>query len=262
MTIDNDLIRRGDAMQTARDAALDKIRSAVYCHGEMTMTEVGSDADDVADAIAAIPAAPVSVGVKALPWVNDNWHSRIRAKTTIGDYVVWWGYKGECATLRLKDDPVTEHHSIEAAKAAAQADYAARILAALDVQPAPDVARIRADALREAAKVCMGRWAAHMESGAKTYEMDYAEAKKDANTLSVAANEAQFCADAVESLIDTPLPPDAMAGKVAALVEAAQSLMRLNDEYSPFGGEIYQDRIERTWDNLRAALAAMKGGAT
>ena len=90
-------------------------------------------------------------------------------------------------------------NSISLSKAAAQADYAARIIAALD----PDaVAKIREDALREAAKICGDRWAAHMECSARTCEMDYSGAKKDANIFSVAANEATFCADAILALID------------------------------------------------------------
>jgi uncharacterized radical SAM superfamily Fe-S cluster-containing enzyme len=39
------------------------------------------------------------------------------------------------------------------------------------------------------------------------------------------------------------------------LLAALQALSALNDNYAPFGGEIYQDRIERAWDNARAAIA-------
>ncbi|SEN50232.1 hypothetical protein SAMN04489859_100879 [Paracoccus alcaliphilus] len=48
----------------------------------------------------------------------------------------------------------------------------------------------------------------------------------------------------------------ALRAEVERLAEALTSLVELNDEYSPFGGEIYQDRIERTWDRGRQSLAA------
>ena len=46
--------------------------------------------------------------------------------------------------------------------------------------------------------------------------------------------------------------------KVRALVEKAQAALDLNDNTSPFGGEIQRDRIERTVDEFRAALAAIQ----
>lgn len=47
---------------------------------------------------------------------------------------------------------------------------------------------------------------------------------------------------------------EAAEAHVAKLREALQELMTLNDAHSPFGGEMYQDRIDRAWDNARAAL--------
>jgi hypothetical protein len=47
--------------------------------------------------------------------------------------------------------------------------------------------------------------------------------------------------------------------RVQALVEALRELVQLNDDYSPFGGEMFQDRVNRTWDRARTALAAFKG---
>ena len=38
------------------------------------------------------------------------------------------------------------------------------------------------------------------------------------------------------------------------LRDALAALVNLNDEWVPFGGEILQDRIVRTWDRARAAL--------
>lgn len=46
--------------------------------------------------------------------------------------------------------------------------------------------------------------------------------------------------------------------KVKALVEKAQAALDLNDNTSPFGGELQRDRIERTVDEFRAALAAIQ----
>jgi hypothetical protein len=52
----------------------------------------------------------------------------------------------------------------------------------------------------------------------------------------------------------------AAEAKLEKAVEALSSLFALNDEYSPFGGEMYRDRVDRTWDNARATLKALKGG--
>ena len=45
------------------------------------------------------------------------------------------------------------------------------------------------------------------------------------------------------------------------LLEALQALMIINDEGGPFGGEIYLDRVDRAWDNARAAIAKARGEA-
>jgi len=43
--------------------------------------------------------------------------------------------------------------------------------------------------------------------------------------------------------------------RIAALEAALRELVTLNDEaYSPFGGEILRDRIDRAWERARAAL--------
>jgi hypothetical protein len=46
----------------------------------------------------------------------------------------------------------------------------------------------------------------------------------------------------------------ALTARTAELEAALTALMELNDNHSPFGGEMYQDRIERTWDAARVAL--------
>lgn len=47
---------------------------------------------------------------------------------------------------------------------------------------------------------------------------------------------------------------DKAADEIERLREALRSLIQLNDNYSFFGGELYQDRIEKTWDKARTAL--------
>jgi hypothetical protein len=44
------------------------------------------------------------------------------------------------------------------------------------------------------------------------------------------------------------------------LLEALNSLVALNNEHSPFGGEFYQDRLDRAWDAALAAIARATGG--
>jgi hypothetical protein len=45
------------------------------------------------------------------------------------------------------------------------------------------------------------------------------------------------------------------------MLKALEALMDLNDNGGPFGGEIYQDRVDRAWDNARAAIAEATGEA-
>ena len=53
-----------------------------------------------------------------------------------------------------------------------------------------------------------------------------------------------------EQIMDDP--------RVKALVDKGQALLDLNDNHSPFSGEMYRDRVDRTWDNFRAAIAQLK----
>lgn len=102
---DNDLIRRGDALEICTDYGF-------------------SRADECRDAIAALPS--VTVGVKPLVWDDRDY-----------DWC-WWSEDGD---YRVRLDgafhcdkhgvTMSSHTSLEAAKAAAQADYEARILDAL-----------------------------------------------------------------------------------------------------------------------------------
>ena len=118
---DNDLIRRGDALEICTDYGF-------------------SRADECRDAIAALPA--VTVGVKSLVWKPDamkgSYPDRLRAVMPCGsgDYSVagskkqdeWqWFRNGYFVDGHQLHDPIP----LEAAKAAAQSDYTARILDAL-----------------------------------------------------------------------------------------------------------------------------------
>jgi hypothetical protein len=46
--------------------------------------------------------------------------------------------------------------------------------------------------------------------------------------------------------------------RVKALAKALKTLIDLNDNHGPFGGEIYQNLIDRTWDKARAAIDQLK----
>ena len=50
-----------------------------------------------------------------------------------------------------------------------------------------------------------------------------------------------------------------LEAKLAKAVEALEGIIRLDEDYSPFGGEFLQDRVERTWTNARTTLAELKG---
>jgi ABC-type transporter Mla subunit MlaD len=62
---------------------------------------------------------------------------------------------------------------------------------------------------------------------------------------------AQFVFDAGGQAADT-------LDKLAKAVEALRKLVRLDDDYSPFGGELLRDRVVRTWEEARAVLAELE----
>jgi len=47
---------------------------------------------------------------------------------------------------------------------------------------------------------------------------------------------------------------DAALAREEALLAALTVLVNLNENHSPFGGEIYQDRVDRAWDTARALV--------
>jgi hypothetical protein len=52
----------------------------------------------------------------------------------------------------------------------------------------------------------------------------------------------------------TPAEAVALQARVAELEAELRKLLALNDNHGFFGGEIYQDRVNRAWDAARAAL--------
>ena len=89
----------------------------------------------------------VTVKAKPLQWI-DQWKNGMR-------FVADWGTPPICLT---RDGSFYwgrgNYPTVEAAQAAAQADFEARILAALDTAPAPSPDQIRREALKEAALAC------------------------------------------------------------------------------------------------------------
>jgi hypothetical protein len=137
MTHDTDLIRRIDAMQATQVGPSDEWANA-------TKSGYNQAATDIAMNIMKIAAAPVTVRVKPLVW-------SLEADQDSDDYGAWVAHD-----VNVRVRYATRHTfaggwklsgsvpfgqplfpTIEAAKAAAQADYEARVLAALDVI-APD----------------------------------------------------------------------------------------------------------------------------
>lgn len=85
------------------------------------------------EALSRRPAAPIGVRVKALEWVGNSkggWYGNVAPGTGLPHYRVvgtrWW---------RPADHERYLCDSEAEAKAAAQADYEARILAALELPP-------------------------------------------------------------------------------------------------------------------------------
>lgn len=122
-----DLIRRGDALDAVHEA------------DSLEMAQFGGNV--IADRIAALPAVTPAVKVNPLVWCDLHKNGTVYA--TREDACLF----GYAASIRLTDKGCwaygsTEYRDVEAAKAAAQADYEARILSALDVTPAPTLAEV------------------------------------------------------------------------------------------------------------------------
>lgn len=87
-------------------------------------------------AIAALPAR--GVGVRPLVWeesVKGRWIGTPVVK--LGDLAFWVFHREDGTFMRATKDGGKQYPTLDAAKAAAQADYEARILSALEPAPAP-----------------------------------------------------------------------------------------------------------------------------
>jgi|GEM_PF-5511263 len=104
------------------------------------------------DAIISLPA--VSPQVKALVWKEYADERAVRAVGFNADYTIRISMLGQVAWQSRHMAPWHPADTVEAAKAAAQADYEARILAALAPAPSDDAVKAREAALKEAAAVC------------------------------------------------------------------------------------------------------------
>lgn len=129
------------------------------------LTAASSISQKTVNAIAALPA--VTVGVKPLVWEDRSSavHPRFKAVTGFGTYYIernkaglfdWW------SPYRMGK---TEVKTLDAAKAAAQADYTARILAALEPVATTDPAAIREAAIERSLREAIAwadkhKWAA------------------------------------------------------------------------------------------------------
>jgi len=138
-----DLIPRMDAIQACQVGPSDEWSKATKSGYEQAATDCQRNILRIKPAA----ADPAQVRVKPLVWVGDgHWHS--------GDNEGWleeantpfdWGYAVEFGTLDTGPwkvsstfgSDIVKFDTPSAAKAAAQADYEARILAALEPQPDP-----------------------------------------------------------------------------------------------------------------------------
>lgn len=69
--------------------------------------------------------------------------------------------------------------------------------------------------------------------------------------LIIAYSMPQHVADLARDLLDAK---EAAERENEKLRKSLTSLVELNEDHSPFGGEMYQDRIERAWYAARTAL--------
>ena len=138
---DNDLIQKGQDDLIRRGDAIAALNSVALSYGA---TWEPHSVKLCKDAISAIPSTQVSV--KPLEWVYDEMRGVWSAQDgfgrhyTVSDSQWFHGSLSEFIWVDGGD---------EAAKAAAQADYEARIRSALTAQPSPDVAALVAT-LRDA----------------------------------------------------------------------------------------------------------------
>jgi len=140
---------------TIPDEAVRSAPERIWTCNETKNIWIGEKQEDTVEYVRADLAIPFLQGVKvkALNWVKPPLSETLsRCETEFGTYRTWthseangkWFWSVEGGFNNKNGDVANE----EAAKAAAQADYEARILSAIEPAPSP-----RAQALEEAAKV-------------------------------------------------------------------------------------------------------------
>ena len=117
---------------------------------------------DYLNAIAASPQ-PVAVTIKPLVWYEPKigvfWADTLIKMSNYRVFKIAEQWRAECGKV------IGHYATIELAKAAAQADYEARILSALTAHPADPLSDPRVKALVRAAGLAVSDWAAHLEDG-------------------------------------------------------------------------------------------------
>lgn len=133
-------------MSTPTDAGLDRRTLEAAAQVAFQVAQyVNATADDIASAIRALPAEPAPspasepVAVKPLEWKRPVGAMTLsRAETVLGPYRVWTHAEADGQWFWELDNGKSHDVASEAiAKAAAQADYTARILSALAASPLP-----------------------------------------------------------------------------------------------------------------------------
>jgi len=125
-------------MTTVPEEAVTAAASALRWSGD-TLTEMATAA-----LTTALPFLPVQgVKVKALEWGKSSVSEQDKAQTVVGSYFIS-KHTVDAHNLMFDNDQITAllsvHTSLEAAKAAAQADFEARILSALEPSAARSLA--------------------------------------------------------------------------------------------------------------------------
>jgi len=99
--------------------------------------------------------------------------------------------------------------------------------------------------MTETTKDLIARLMQHVEDTMCEAEVDYPAGYEAGANVS-------YDSDFLQTCFETEL--SAALAREAALLAALTVLVNLNENHSPFGGEIYQDRVDRAWDTARALV--------